>query len=984
MVEKLKQKDNFEIHIHNQKQWNEFKKYAQKEKKDPKILLEEMQNEMIQQWLMKESEKWHFGSETVKYFHAVKAEQLSKQPEYTDIANKHQENLNNLNQQTSKGIVKTVENTRSSLFWNNLFANSYIQSSNIWNVPNIKTSTDTVVNLNNLSDLDGFDNIWNNQNIKYITDNYDFSDAFLDTNIEDIINSLLENPKINNNPETKDYLNHVKQQIKESYNLDYNEILANLEHIQQTVKNGEKLMEEINKLKEYYNRRTKKIIKDTKNILSNSESTVDSKVYAIREELNSVESLLNRAKHDFHHIVKKWQYFKKDLEQDIRNLKEAKNKLIQLKNNWYPIPDDYIKRLDNYINTWNKIYNMVDTNLNKDEERKFKWKVKDALALTGDIEDVTNFLVDLSQKLYIDYNSSLDEVSKIKSKKDLKEVLLAKSEDIKIKILAQKIVPAIQWKLDNKILKFITEVDTKAENINKEISKFTKNPDTITTFLKKTWYLKKWDTVKSALIKAQKDINEYIKKRDVLLQKWMMDYNLKVSWVVQYIAKKMWLKAEIVTDTSLKWWVLLNTKKWALVVDPITWETFFWKTKKEAIQNFNQSKNNHRLNSYLIDTQVNKKDNTTKIKIIWRIKTDEQKLTTKRTDPNNNIDSVTLDKNKNYWNWKKVDLKVNEYDSETNSNTKYNFNVLFSNDKSYFKAYAKEAIIKTITKDINNKDKVKINKIDNIWFAFWHKFWDKNNLFGELNTQASLNYFLFTQEENDKQIKDSMLTVWVDMLYTKNILGNKNSFIDFVWGANAKIRYNKNDKNLISKFDGEASLFAWVNWKLNIFKDWKNYLNLSWYYLKWKDIVIDPSKIENLSQPNIWKEQLKYYDITHFWLWLEWQYKSTKYRVKYSEIMQELMKRKKQKLTLGLMNDSWWLTAWMEQETINWENKNKYKYIKITKNISNAIKISVFYNKNNINWADFGGEINYKTPGWTNITARVSNNRLGASIGTKF
>lgn len=119
MVEKLKQKDNFEIHIHNQKQWNEFKKYAQKEKKDPKILLEEIQNEMIQEWIMKESEKWHFGPKTVRYFRAIKAEWLSTKAENKDTIDKAQKNLDNLNQQTKQKIVKTVENTRSSLFWSN-------------------------------------------------------------------------------------------------------------------------------------------------------------------------------------------------------------------------------------------------------------------------------------------------------------------------------------------------------------------------------------------------------------------------------------------------------------------------------------------------------------------------------------------------------------------------------------------------------------------------------------------------------------------------------------------------------------------------------------------------------------------------------------------------------------------------------------------------------------------------------------------------
>lgn len=109
---------NYEVHVHNKKEYEIFKKYAKKLWRSPKKLLYEIQDKM---WI-KQNEKWHFWPKTISYLRklyiqekAWEALKLAKDPNLNTVVKNHNSILNKVNDGTINKAKLNVKNTKTNV-----------------------------------------------------------------------------------------------------------------------------------------------------------------------------------------------------------------------------------------------------------------------------------------------------------------------------------------------------------------------------------------------------------------------------------------------------------------------------------------------------------------------------------------------------------------------------------------------------------------------------------------------------------------------------------------------------------------------------------------------------------------------------------------------------------------------------------------------------------------------------------------------------
>jgi len=128
--------NEYHVYVHRPKEYKKFVKFAKKIWKDPNKWLYELHDEMK----VPDNKKWHFWPKTVRYLNnivykrekAKKSLEISRNPATKEMAERHNEKVNKLNETICDSIEKDGQNLKRRLdeILNNILNVDYNKKNN--------------------------------------------------------------------------------------------------------------------------------------------------------------------------------------------------------------------------------------------------------------------------------------------------------------------------------------------------------------------------------------------------------------------------------------------------------------------------------------------------------------------------------------------------------------------------------------------------------------------------------------------------------------------------------------------------------------------------------------------------------------------------------------------------------------------------------------------------------------------------------------
>jgi len=750
--------------------------------------------------------------------------------------------------------------------------------------------------------------------------NIDSSSIDTTTSKQEIINKSLSN--INTLLNSSTYDNTITNNIKQT--------LTNINTTFPDIN-----ISKFNELKDIYDLIKEKwdnVVKDYKD-----GGTIDEKLKNIQtplKELNDYIQLLDI--NDLEKNISK-------IEKEIGKIKTTRDSLGKL------IPKEYLDLFDSSIEAWEKVISFYYSD-NSNNKEKFK-KLQEL------IEQTNNIAINLykwSQFLQ-EHKLSFDWLLQIKSIDGWIDYLKSKiPESSKIKLLSE-IPKIINWEYDEMILKTIEDWIDDFNKLKKDLDIITWEENFLENRLIEKWFLKKWEKL-SDLSKENKDsFKQSLEKKDHYLPKWSIERELINTWIIQVLAKEIWLDAKIITDLWIKWaiWIELSNKDF-VIIDANTWKIYVWDNIKEVTEKHDLDKWNYRLYNLVLNPEIDLESEKINADILWKFRTNFQEVLAKNINPSWNLsvfDNILNGVN-NPWKWVSIDYFHNKLDTNTWSSSTWVNASLWDWSISW-----------TL-----NTAKITVNwiEIENIWTTWVINIWDKNYTLWKHTLKAKIshmnvNNWTWTQELN-----------WfgIDYLLEKRFW-NKENYISFLAWAKWDVLTQWLSKE-IWDIEWEATYATWIKWVFDIYND----MSIYWHYLKWADIVpntniqTESSLIEFINTESYWwwlnynnwelalnawfsKEKSLYWNTNSFNLWVRYDNLSVSGGKEITDYGNLTDKDKKKFIELWYnLSANTKLEAWHYEE-----NSKIYKHIWFIHDINDHSTITAWVNK----WEN-----------WNTITAWVN------------